>query len=89
MEYSKTAVGTRSYMSPERIEGGKYGIKSDVWGIGLIVYELGKFSLTQLLAAFPLTVAPSLISGKISKTKALPDSPNTIQSSSKILSTQP
>ena len=32
-------------MSPERIEGGKYSFKSDVWGIGLILYELGKYNL--------------------------------------------
>lgn len=39
-DFSKTAVGTRSYMSPERIEGGRYGAKGDVWGLGLIIYEL-------------------------------------------------
>lgn len=38
VDFSRTAVGTRSYMSPERIEGGRYSFKSDVWGIGLILY---------------------------------------------------
>jgi serine/threonine protein kinase len=27
-------------MSPERIEGSVYGFKGDIWGIGLILYEL-------------------------------------------------
>jgi serine/threonine protein kinase len=39
-EFTKTSVGTRSYMSPERIKGEEYGPKSDIWGFGLIMYEL-------------------------------------------------
>lgn len=54
VDFSKTAVGTRSYMSPERIEGGKYSFKSDVWGIGLIIYELGKYS--HLLSNFKISI---------------------------------
>lgn len=38
--FTRTAVGTRSYMSPERIEGSSYGFKGDIWGIGLTLYEL-------------------------------------------------
>ena len=33
-------MGTRSYMSPERIMGDEYGYKGDIWGFGLIMYEL-------------------------------------------------
>lgn len=35
-----TFVGTSTYMSPERIQGLVYGIKSDVWSMGLMLYEL-------------------------------------------------
>ncbi|EDK39742.2 hypothetical protein PGUG_03840 [Meyerozyma guilliermondii ATCC 6260] len=35
-----TFVGTSTYMSPERIQGMNYGIKSDVWSMGLMLLEL-------------------------------------------------
>jgi serine/threonine protein kinase len=35
-----TFVGTKTYMSPERIEGKEYSFSSDIWSLGLIVYEL-------------------------------------------------
>lgn len=35
-----TFVGTSVYMSPERIQGGNYSVKSDVWSLGLMVVEL-------------------------------------------------
>ncbi|KAK6514325.1 MAP kinase kinase (MEK) [Arthrobotrys conoides] len=35
-----TFVGTSTYMSPERIQGGKYTVKSDVWSFGLTMMEL-------------------------------------------------
>lgn len=35
-----TFVGTSTYMSPERIQGLTYGIKSDVWSMGLMLFEL-------------------------------------------------
>ena len=38
--YSKTFVGSRSYMSPERITGKKYSYSSDIWSVGLVIYEL-------------------------------------------------
>lgn len=44
-EFCTTFVGTRNYMSPERILGNEYSYCSDIWSLGLIVYELatGKF----------------------------------------------
>jgi len=38
-------VGTITYMSPERISGGKYGYDSDIWSFGLTLVELalGRF----------------------------------------------
>jgi len=40
-------VGTRSYMAPERLLGGKYSVQSDIWSLGLSVMEmaLGRFPI--------------------------------------------
>ncbi|KAK1593358.1 kinase-like domain-containing protein [Colletotrichum navitas] len=40
-----TFVGTSTYMAPERIQGEKYTVKSDVWSFGLTIMEMaiGKF----------------------------------------------
>ncbi|KAH3663606.1 hypothetical protein OGAPHI_005007 [Ogataea philodendri] len=35
-----TFVGTSTYMSPERIQGGVYNVKGDVWSLGLMLFEL-------------------------------------------------
>lgn len=35
-----TFVGTGTYMSPERIQGSPYTVKSDVWSVGLTLMEL-------------------------------------------------
>ncbi|KAI9012777.1 kinase-like domain-containing protein [Gaertneriomyces semiglobifer] len=42
---ANTFVGTSAYMSPERIQGGKYSVQSDVWSLGITLMELalGKF----------------------------------------------
>ena len=39
-DFSTTFVGTTSYMSPERIMGQSYSFKSDIWSLGLVLYEL-------------------------------------------------
>nr|AQE30076.1 Fuz7 [Ustilago esculenta] len=40
-----TFVGTSTYMSPERIQGDQYSVKSDVWSLGVSIIELalGRF----------------------------------------------
>jgi len=35
-----TVIGTQVYMSPEILRMQKYGLKTDVWGLGVIMYEL-------------------------------------------------
>ncbi|EIW72783.1 hypothetical protein TREMEDRAFT_26879 [Tremella mesenterica DSM 1558] len=46
---ANTFVGTSTYMSPERIQGAAYTIKSDVWslGISLIELALGRFPFAE------------------------------------------
>lgn len=43
--FLETFIGTKFYMSPERFLGKEYSFDSDLWSLGLIVYELvmGKF----------------------------------------------
>jgi len=44
-----TFVGTSTYMSPERIQGAQYTVKSDVWslGVSLIELALGRFPFSS------------------------------------------
>nr|XP_016435594.1 PREDICTED: mitogen-activated protein kinase kinase 2-like isoform X1 [Nicotiana tabacum]XP_016435595.1 PREDICTED: mitogen-activated protein kinase kinase 2-like isoform X1 [Nicotiana tabacum]XP_016435597.1 PREDICTED: mitogen-activated protein kinase kinase 2-like isoform X1 [Nicotiana tabacum] len=37
--HANTFVGTYNYMSPERISGGAYGYRSDIWSLGLVFLE--------------------------------------------------
>lgn len=39
-DLSKTFVGTKNFMSPERIIGKEYSFPSDVWSLGLVIFEL-------------------------------------------------
>ncbi|KAI0289205.1 Pkinase-domain-containing protein [Russula brevipes] len=63
-----TFVGTSTYMSPERIQGAQYTVKSDVWslGISLIELALGRFPFSESasdddsdLSEFEGTLSPS------------------------------
>uniref|UniRef100_A0A0W0FDU7 Protein kinase domain-containing protein n=1 Tax=Moniliophthora roreri TaxID=221103 RepID=A0A0W0FDU7_MONRR len=46
---ANTFVGTSIYMSPERIQGGEYSVKSDVWSLGITIVELahGRFPFSD------------------------------------------
>lgn len=38
--FTNTYVGTKVYMSPERITKNTHSFASDIWSLGLIIYEL-------------------------------------------------
>lgn len=40
VEKAKTMVGTPYYISPEIIEGKPYTFMTDIWSLGVILYEL-------------------------------------------------
>jgi len=73
-----TFVGTSSYMSPERIQGSPYSVKSDVWSVGITLMELalgrfplqdegGKQSIFELLQHIVNEPPPRLTPGKFPK----------------------
>lgn len=39
-EFAATSIGTPECLSPEIIDLGKYDSKTDVWGLGCIMFEL-------------------------------------------------
>ncbi|RUS23965.1 kinase-like domain-containing protein [Jimgerdemannia flammicorona] len=72
-----TFVGTSSYMSPERIQGSPYSVKSDVWSVGIALMELalGRFpfppegnplSIFELLQHIVHEPVPTLPPGRFS-----------------------
>ena len=40
VEVAKSMVGTPYYLSPEIIESRPYSFKSDIWSMGVMLYEL-------------------------------------------------
>lgn len=40
IDLAKTQIGTPFYMSPEVFKNANYSYKSDIWGIGCVLYEL-------------------------------------------------
>ena len=45
MDKAKTMVGTPYYLSPEIIENKPYDAKSDIWSLGVLLYEMMTFRI--------------------------------------------
>ncbi|XP_074600575.1 mitogen-activated protein kinase kinase 1 [Brevipalpus obovatus] len=77
-------VGTRSYMSPERLQGTHYTIQSDIWSLGLSLVEMaiGRYpvpppSSGELISIFGSKYQPDLQeNSNASKTPTSPNSTN-------------
>ena len=39
-EMAATVVGTPYYLSPEIVQSNSYGFKTDVWSVGILLYEM-------------------------------------------------
>ena len=55
-DFATTGIGTPQYLSPEICRRQKYDYKSDIWGLGCVVYEL-----CALRPAFPASELESLV----------------------------
>ena len=40
MQKAKTTIGTPSYLSPEIFNGKGYNFKTDIWSLGVLLYEM-------------------------------------------------
>lgn len=40
LDVAKSVVGTPYYLSPEILEARPYSYKSDVWAVGILLYEM-------------------------------------------------
>mmetsp|Transcript_15873 Transcript_15873/g.24430 ORF Transcript_15873/g.24430 Transcript_15873/m.24430 type:complete len:144 (+) Transcript_15873:574-1005(+) len=61
-----TYVGSPYYMSPEQCKAEGYGEKSDIWSLGVIVFELANFT-PPFTATNHLALALKIIEGKFER----------------------
>ncbi|TDZ61967.1 G2-specific protein kinase nim-1 [Colletotrichum trifolii] len=74
-DFASTYVGTPFYMSPEICAAEKYTLKSDIWSLGCIIYELcareppfnakSHFQLVQKIKEGKVTPLPSCYSSEL------------------------
>ena len=71
-----TFVGTSTYMSPERIQGGQYSVKCDVWSLGVTMVEIahGRFPFAddEEVAFDENTVTAAALNGRNEQREAAP-----------------
>lgn len=75
-DFASTYVGTPFYMSPEICAAEKYTLKSDIWSLGCIIYELctreppfnakSHFQLVQKIKEGKVAALPSVYSPELS-----------------------
>ncbi|CAE7947412.1 Nek1, partial [Symbiodinium sp. KB8] len=47
---AQTTIGTPLYLAPEICNGDSYGVKSDLWALGVVTYELAALQATSMVA---------------------------------------
>ncbi len=62
-DFATTGIGTPQYISPEICQHQKYDYKSDIWGLGCVLYEM-----CALTPAFPVADLQSLVNSIVSAT---------------------
>eukprot|EP00899_Mesostigma_viride_P005596 jgi/Mesvir1/15037/Mv14689-RA.1 len=62
-DHTQTRIGTPAYLSPELLQGQRYNDKSDMWGLGVVLYELCALKL-PFLAATEAGLIQCILSGK-------------------------
>ncbi|EJT97249.1 kinase-like protein [Dacryopinax primogenitus] len=62
--YAGTFTGTSYYMAPERIQGAKYSVKSDVWSLGLTLMELARSEPIYPVDLGPIELITYIVSSK-------------------------
>lgn len=67
--YAKTYLGSPYYMSPEQCNGQDYNEKSDIWSLGIILYEMAALS-PPFMATNQLSLALKIKEGNF---KRIPD----------------
>ena len=54
MDKAKTMVGTPYYLSPEILENKPYDAKSDIWSLGVLLYEMMTFKMPFNASSLPM-----------------------------------
>ena len=54
MDKAKTMVGTPYYLSPEILENKPYDSKSDIWALGVLLYEMMTFKMPFNANSLPM-----------------------------------
>ena len=54
IDKAKTMVGTPYYLSPEILEGKPYDSKSDIWSLGVLLYEMMTFKMPFNANSLPM-----------------------------------
>ena len=54
LDFAKTVVGTPYYLSPEIVKNKPYNYKSDIWSLGVILYEMVTLKMPFDATSLPL-----------------------------------
>ena len=62
---AKTFIGTNAYMAPERIEGQEYSVQSEVWSLGISLFEMATdlfpYESAKRAASKPIDLLKSIV----------------------------